>query len=240
MSKKVFENLDRMRLSFNHIKVWYTAGMGFFTDAYDLFNITTILIIFNMFSLPGFDTHNALVTGLLASSSISTAVIGQLLFGFLGDIIGRKTVYGVEATLMALGALLSAFSPNVYWLIACRSLMGIGIGGDYPISATIMSEYSNVKDRGKLTALVFANQGIGSVAAVFVSLASVIAFPPDLAWRVIAAVGAIPAATVIYLRRKTPETPRYSLLVKGDVKGAQRAASFLGCLLYTSPSPRDS
>jgi len=36
MSKKVFENLDRMRLSFNHIKVWYTAGMGFFTDAYDL------------------------------------------------------------------------------------------------------------------------------------------------------------------------------------------------------------
>jgi len=158
-----------------------------------------------MFSLPGFDTHNALVTGLLASSSISTAVIGQLLFGFLGDIIGRKTVYGVEATLMALGALLSAFSPNVYWLIACRSLMGIGIGGDYPISATIMSEYSNVKDRGKLTALVFANQGIGSVAAVFVSLASVIAFPPDLAWRVIAAVGAIPAATVIYLRRKTPE-----------------------------------
>jgi PHS family inorganic phosphate transporter-like MFS transporter len=228
MSKKVFENLDRMRLSFNHIKVWYTAGMGFFTDAYDLFNITTILIIFNMFSLPGFDIHNALVTGLLASSSISTAVIGQLLFGFLGDIMGRKTVYGVEATLMALGALLSAFSPNVYWLIACRSLMGIGIGGDYPISATIMSEYSNVKDRGKLTALVFANQGIGSVAAVFVSLASVIAFPPDLAWRVIAAVGAIPAATVIYLRRKTPETPRYSLLVKGDVKEAQRAASFLG------------
>jgi len=227
--KGPFDAIDSLKLTFNHLKIWYTAGMGFFTEAYDLFNITAVLIILGANSLPGFIiAHNAFITGALASSSITSAVIGQLVFGFLGDRVGRKRVYGVEALLMMIGAILSAMSPNIYYLIAFRSIMGIGIGGDYPMSATIMSEYSNTKDRGKLIALVFANQGLGSLAALAVGIGSVIAFPPGIAWRIVALVGAIPAATVIYLRRKTPETPRYSLLVKGDVKEAQRAASFLG------------
>jgi PHS family inorganic phosphate transporter-like MFS transporter len=154
--------------------------------------------------------------------------VGQLLFGFIADRVGRKTVYGVEASLLALGAILSALSPNLYWLIAFRFLQGIGIGGDYPVSATIMSEYSNRKDRGKLVALVFANQGFGSVAAVLVGLASVIALPPALAWRVMLGLGAIPAASVIYLRRKIPETPRYSLLSKGNRDEAAKAGETLG------------
>ncbi|WP_338599214.1 MFS transporter [Sulfolobus tengchongensis] len=219
--------IDSLKLTFNHIKVWYTAGMGFFTDAYDLFIISAILDVLKQLNSPNFPL-NGVTTGLLASSALFTAIVGQLVFGFLGDKIGRKAIYGVEAILMTLGALFSAFSPNIYWLIAFRSIMGLGIGGDYPISATIMSEYANVKDRGKLVALVFANQGLGSLAAVAVGAGAALVFPLDTAWRVMAAIGAIPAATVIYLRRKTPETPRYSLLAKGDVEGAKKAAEFLG------------
>jgi len=111
--------------------------------------------------------------------------------------------------------------------------MGVGIGGDYPISATIMSEYANVKDRGKLIALVFANQGIGTLVAVAVGAISAYTLPPDIAWRVMAGTGA-PAATVIYLRRKVPETPRYAALVKGDLKEAEKSASFLGAKLNLS------
>ncbi|AEB94830.1 MFS transporter [Metallosphaera cuprina] len=220
-----FKPIDSMKLSFNHIKVWYTAGMGFFTDAYDLFIIGAILDIFSANHLPGFEL-TPLYTGLLASSAIFTAIFGQLIFGTLGDLIGRKTVYGVEASLLTAGAALSAISPNIIWLIIFRSIMGIGIGGDYPISATIMSEYANVKDRGKLVALVFANQGIGSVVAVAVGAISAFTLPPDLAWRVMAFIGAIPAATVIYLRRKVPETPRYSAL-KGDKQGIQKSLEFV-------------
>ncbi|MEM0272852.1 MAG: MFS transporter [Thermoprotei archaeon] len=227
-----FKELDELKLSFNHIKIWYTAGMGFFTDAYDLFIIGAVLDVFNKVSIPGFDPATKILglpaAGFIASSAIFAAIVGQLLFGFIADRIGRKAVYGVEASILTVGAFLSAFSPNLYWLIAFRLVLGLGIGGDYPISATIMSEYSNRKDRGKLVALVFANQGLGSVAAVFVGLVSVVALPPDLAWRVMLGLGAIPAATVIYLRRKIPETPRYSLLGKNNREEAARASGVLG------------
>jgi PHS family inorganic phosphate transporter-like MFS transporter len=207
--------------------------MGFFTDAYDLFIIGAIIDIFEAYKLPGFQL-NSFYEGILASSAIITAVLGQILFGILGDKIGRKKVYGVEASLLSAGAFLSAFSPNLLWLIIFRMIMGVGIGGDYPISATIMSEYANVKDRGKLIALVFANQGIGTLVAVAVGAISAYTLPPDIAWRVMAGIGAIPAATVIYLRRKVPETPRYAALIKGDLKEAEKSASFLGAKLNLS------
>jgi PHS family inorganic phosphate transporter-like MFS transporter len=234
-----FKSIDQLKLRWSHIKVWYTASAGFFTDAYDLLNISYILAIFADapkyagISLPGFSNYltgpgSAFWTGLLASIALWSAIIGQLLFGFLGDYWGRKKVYGVEATLLTLGAFFSALSPNLPLLILFRFIMGLGIGGDYPISSTIMSEYANVNDRGKLVALVFSNQAFGSLAAAAVGVISAATLPPDLAWRVIAGVGAIPAATVIYLRRKVPETPRYSLLVKGDINEAKKAAKLLG------------
>jgi len=233
MNRSPFSSIDSLKLTFNHIKIWYTSGMGFFTDAYDLFIIGAIIDIFEAYKLPGFQL-NSFYEGILASSAIITAVLGQILFGILGDKIGRKKVYGVEASLLSAGAFLSAFSPNLLWLIIFRMIMGVGIGGDYPISATIMSEYANVKDRGKLIALVFANQGIGTLVAVAVGAISAYTLPPDIAWRVMAGIGAIPAATVIYLRRKVPETPRYAALIKGDLKEAEKSASFLGAKLNLS------
>ncbi|QIW25143.1 MFS transporter [Sulfolobus sp. S-194] len=242
MSNNPFKSIDSLKLSFNHIKIWYTAGMGFFTDAYDLLIIGYIIATlegaykYAGIVIPGFTEylvgHNAdFWTGLLASSAIWTAIIGQLLFGYLGDRLGRKSVYGIEASMLTLGAFLSALAWNLPALIAFRMLMGFGIGGDYPISSTIMSEYANVKDRGKLVALVFANQGIGSIVAAVVGIVSALTLPPDIAWRVMAGIGAIPAATVIYLRRKVPETPRYSLLAKGNIEEAKKAAELLGTKL---------
>jgi PHS family inorganic phosphate transporter-like MFS transporter len=223
--KSPFKSLDNLKLSFNHIKIWYTSGMGFFTDAYDLFIIGAILDIFARYKIPGFELNNV-VAGLLTSSALITAILGQLVFGFLADRLGRKAIYGVEALLLTLGAFLSALSPNIYWLIAFRSLMGFGIGGDYPVSATIMSEYANVKDRGKLVALVFANQGLGSLVAVAVGAISAYSLPPDIAWRVMAAVGAIPAATVIYLRRKSAGDPKVRSIGKGQSRGSQEGCIF--------------
>jgi len=233
-----FSELNGLKLSTQHIKIWFTAGMGFFTDAYDLFVIGAVLDVFSKSAIPGFSLSTKILgmpaSGFIGASALFAAAIGPLVFGLIADHYGRKFVYGIEAVILALGALLSALSPNLYWLIAFRFLLGIGVGGDYPVSATIMSEYANVKDRGKLVALVFANQGLGSVTAVVTAILCVLTLPSSLSWRVMLALGAIPALSVIYLRRKIPETPRYSLLVKRDANGAQLAAKTLGSKILKS------
>lgn len=65
-----------------------------------------------------------------------------LVFGRVADRLGRKKIYGFEVLVLAAGAVASAFSPSIWWLIGLRVILGFGIGGDYPVSATIMSVYA--------------------------------------------------------------------------------------------------
>lgn len=55
-------------------------------------------------------------------------------------ILGRKPIYLYEVLVLALGAIASAFSPNIWWLIVFRIILGLGIGGDYTVSSTIVSD----------------------------------------------------------------------------------------------------
>jgi MFS family permease len=85
-----------------------------------------------------------------------------------------------------------------------------------------MSEYANRKDRGKLVGMVFGTQALGLIVGPLVALTLLGAgLSDDLAWRILLGLGAVPAAAVIYLRRKMPESPRYQVQVQGK---AQQAA----------------
>ena len=211
---RVLQPLEDTGLQRFHFRTWITAGMGFFTDAYDLFIIgvvTTLLV-----PLWHLTTLNLM---LLNSSALFAAVIGALFFGRLMDRLGRKAVYGIEAVLLAVGALVSAFSVNFWMLLGLRFVVGLGVGGDYPMSGVIMSEYSNRRRRGFLVNSVFAMQGFGLLVGPLVAvllLRSGVA--PTLAWRIMLGLGAVPAAAVIYLRRRIAETPHFSLGVRGAVK----------------------
>ncbi len=121
------------------------SGASFFTDAYDLFVIGIIIIMLKpIFSLSTFQL------GMLASSALFGAVIGPLIFGTVGDKIGRKYAYWITMLILIIGALGSATSANFISLFLWRFFLGIGIGGDYPLSSTIVAEYANRNDRGKL------------------------------------------------------------------------------------------
>src|SRR5437868_3688498 len=150
-AKSVLARLDNSSLSSFHLKAMITSGMGFFTDAYDLFIIGVVLAI-----LTPLWHLNALEISLLGSTSLIAAALGSLIFGRLADHLGRKFVYGYELVVLAIGAIASALSPNVLFLLIFRFILGLGIGGAYPVSATLMSEYANRRDRGKLITLVFS------------------------------------------------------------------------------------
>jgi PHS family inorganic phosphate transporter-like MFS transporter len=217
----VLAALDDSKLSGFHLKAMLTSGMGFFTDAYDLFIIGVVLAILTpLWNLSKLDIS------LIGSTSLIAAALGSLIFGRLADFVGRRAIYGYTLIVLAAGAIASAFSPNVVWLLVFRFILGLGIGGDYPLSATLMSEYANRKDRGKLVTMVFSMQGLGLILGPLVAIVLLaLGVNHDLAWRIMLALGAVPALATFYLRRQIAETPRFALVMQGDVDGAARTVS---------------
>src|SRR6266699_3345422 len=220
-AKSVLAALDDSDLSGFHLKAMITSGMGFFTDAYDLFIIGVVLAI-----LTPIWHLSALEISLLGSTSLIAAALGAVIFGRLADHIGRHAIYGYTLIVLAIGALASAFAPGVIWLIVFRFILGLGIGGDYPLSATLMSESANRRDRGKLVTMVFSMQGLGLVLGPLVAIVLLlVGMQHDLTWRIMLALGAVPALGTFYLRRQIAETPRYALTMQGDVAAAARTVN---------------
>ncbi len=218
----VYRPLDEAEITQKHWLTVITAGMGFFTDAYDLFIIGTVTVLLT----PIFHLNTGQIS-LLNSISLLASVFGALVFGRLMDRLGRKRVYGLEVALLSLGAVLSGLSWSFTSLLIFRIVVGIGVGGDYATSAVITAEYANRKSRGRLVGSVFAMQGLGLIAGPAIASIFLGAGVSDhIAWRVMLALGAIPAISVVYLRRRIKETPRYRLAVQGDLAGATDAVSW--------------
>ncbi len=200
-----FSQMDDAKVSRHHWKIMFISGMGFFTDAYDLFIIGVVMTL-----LKPLWKVQPLEEGLVESTALLAAAIGALLFGRVADMLGRKRIYGFEVLVLAAGAVACAFAPNVIWLICLRFILGIGIGGDYPVSATIMSEYSGKAHRGMMVTLVFAMQAAGLIVGpLFAAALLSTHLSHNLIWRILVAFGAVPALAVFWQRRKLKETPRF-------------------------------
>ena len=195
-----------------HRRTVIISGVGFFTDAYDLFVIGTVA------ALVAVQWHlSTLQTSWVTGAAILGAFIGAFVFGRIADVIGRKKVYVTVAVIMIIGAVASALAPGFIFLVVARLVLGFGIGGDYPVSAVFMSEYTNRKDRGRLVGLVFSMQALGLIVGPLVALVLLSSGIGDsLTWRILLGVGAIPAAAVVYLRSRMPESPRDLAQVQGE------------------------
>ncbi|KAM6544542.1 hypothetical protein CsatB_025278 [Cannabis sativa] len=254
----VLNALDVAKTQLYHFTAIVIAGMGFFTDAYDLFCISLVTKLLGRIyytdlnsAKPGNLPPNvaAAVNGVAFVGTLT----GQLFFGWLGDKMGRKKVYGLTLLVMVICSVASGLSfgqdAKAVMATLCffRFWLGFGIGGDYPLSATIMSEYANKKTRGAFIAAVFAMQGFGILGGGIVALIVSTAFnakydapsylvdragslvhQADYVWRIILMFGAFPAAVTYYWRMKMPETARYTALV---AKNAKQAASDMSKVL---------
>ena len=139
-NEQELKKLDDADVSKLHWKIVLISGMGFFTDAYDLFIIGVVMAMLKP------EWHlTAIQTGLVTSTALLASAVGAVLFGRIADLLGRKRIYGVEVLVLAAGAIACGFAPNIIWLIVFRIVLGLGIGGDYPVSATLMSEYAGEK-----------------------------------------------------------------------------------------------
>jgi MFS transporter, PHS family, inorganic phosphate transporter len=221
--------LDEAPISRFHMRSVVASGVGFFTDAYDLFVI---------------GVASALITkdwnlssdrlSILNSTMLAAACVGAFVFGRYADKVGRKRVYWLVAAIMIAGAVGSAFSQSFWMLIGFRFLLGFGVGGDYPVSAVMVSEYANRKDRGKLVGMVFGTQALGLIIGPLIALALLgSGASDDIVWRVLLGLGAVPAAAVVYLRSRMPESPRYQAQVQGRT---DTAAAMVPGLTVSGPA----
>jgi len=192
--------------------------MGFFTDAYDLFVIGIVSTLLK--------TQWHLGTSQLAllnAVMLGAAFLGATVFGRLADAIGRTRVYWMSAALMVVAAAGSAFAPSLGVLVAFRFLLGFGVGGDYPVSAVLMSEYSGRANRGRMVSIVFSAQAVGLIIGPLIALALLGGGAgPALTWRLLLGLGAIPAAAAAWLRGKLPEPARYQARAQRPPSGEQR------------------
>ncbi|BFZ60915.1 hypothetical protein YB2330_001967 [Saitoella coloradoensis] len=244
--------VDQAKFGWWHVRAVLVAGIGFFTDSYDIFAINIASVMLGYVFWDSGKIPTTADTAIKASTSGGT-VIGQLGFGYLADVVGRKKMYGLELIVIlvaTLGQALSATSPAISivgLMIFWRTIMGVGIGGDYPLSSVITSEFATTKWRGFMMNAVFAMQGFGQLAAALVALVCVQAWKGSLEtaqaanqcdancklaidkiWRIIIGFGAIPGAIALYYRLTIPESPRYTLEIEQNTaSGVNDAKAFL-------------
>src|SRR5438874_1250665 len=217
----VFTVLDEQRFKRFHWRTTLTTGLGVFCDGYDLSSVGIVLpLILASF---GHVSLSSLESASLASSALLGAALGALLFGVLGQ-AGRKRFYGLDVLILGITALAQAFAPNLDWLIAIRFLLGIGVGADYVLSPVIMAEHANRADRGLAIGLGFGTMWpLGALTAgLFNLVLQSMHIDGDLQWRLVLAAGAVPALSVLYLRRRMPETARFLARIAGDTDQAAR------------------
>ena len=142
------------------------------------------------------------------------------MFGVLADYLGRRRSFIATLSLLILGAASSAASNAIgamtviLCLALCRFVLGVGVGGEYPLSATVSSEASvATAGRGRRVSLVFSMQGVGLLAAPAVVLLLLAALPQgdfSLVWRLALGLGGLPALCMLYFRFRMKETAAFT------------------------------
>jgi sugar porter (SP) family MFS transporter len=205
---------------------WYLtllACIGGFLFGYDTAVIGSVLS-FIPFKLSDF------ATGYLVAGASLGAAVGALAAGPLTDRFGRKSLLIADASIYAVGAILSAFAINAAMLLTSRTLIGLAVGADSAIATAYIAEFAPSKRRGQLSLIQQWMITVGILISYLIALL-VFKSAPDAArgvdWRVVLGLGAVPALIAIVLRARMPESPRW-LMHQRRFADARKAFGQLG------------
>jgi putative MFS transporter len=192
--------LDRLPISSFHYRIFWLIGAGMFFDGYDLYIGGNVL---GATVQSGFSTlaQNAQ----FISFTFIGMTFGSLMAGFLGDHFGRRFTYQVNLLVFGLASLAAAFAPDMQALIACRFVMGLGLGAEIVVGYSTMTEFVPPQRRGKWMA--FMAFVVVSGFPVTSLLGTLII--PSFGWRPMFVIAGVGALVVWYLRKKLPESPRW-------------------------------
>lgn len=177
------------------------AMLGWMFDAMDF--LIYVLAIGRLQAYFGFDAGTA---GLLGTMTLISAAAGGLIFGVVADRIGRVRTLNITIAIFSICSVGAATSQNVMQLAVWRTLLGLGMGGEWASGGVLLAETVPPHLRNKATSLMQSMWAIGAILAAALAGLFLDVLPlGDNAWRWLFAVGGAPALLILWVRRGVPE-----------------------------------
>jgi MFS family permease len=178
---------------------WACAG-GWALDGMDF--MIYPLVIGTIITMWKVDAGTA---GLAGTVTLLASAVGGWLGGYLADRIGRVKTLQFTILWFSVFSLVCAFVQNFDQLLIARALLGLGFGGEWAAGAVLMGEAIRPQYRGRAVGSVQSGWAVGWGLAVLSQAILFSYLPPEIAWRWMFAIGALPALLVFFLRRYVEE-----------------------------------
>ncbi len=231
--------------------VWFTvwvAALGYFVDIYDIqvFRVVGIESLRDGLKIPVAQIPHYF-NDVLFNVQMAGMLIGGLLFGILGDKVGRRSILFSSILLYSVANIANAFVTNIEMYAALRFLAGFGLAGEIGAAITLTTEIMGKQERGYGTMVIVAMGALGAVLAVFINknssgLVSLIGLQP---WQCVYIVGGVLGLLLLFLRYQTFESGMFdavknnSAIRKGDFlslfKSKKKFFKYLCCVLVGLP-----
>ena len=148
--------------------------------------------------------------GLLATVNLVGSGVGGWFAGMAADRLGRVRVLQATILIVAVSTFAACFAEGFGYLFVARGIQGIGYGGEAAVGAVLVAEVVAPHLRGRVASAIQSGYALGN--AISVALLPVIfaLASRDMAWRILFAVGLLPATCVFFVRRFVPESDLFT------------------------------
>jgi MFS family permease len=234
----IAERHEHKPWSMARVVIASSAGTAF--EWYDFFIFGSLAPVISKVFFAGLEPTQGLIAALaLFAAGFAFRPLGALVFGVVGDRLGRKAAFLITVSLMGASTFLIGFLPTYATagasgptlLIVLRILQGIALGGEYGGAAIYVAEHAPNRRRGESTGWIQSSASFGLLAALLVIEATRRSIGEDSfaewGWRVPFLVSAVLLMTSVWMRAKLAESPHFARLQEdGEVAKAPLRESF--------------
>ena len=172
------------------------GGLGWMLDAFDVMLFALVL--------PAVSADLGLTkaqAGLLGSAMLVAAAAGGIGVGWIADRFGRTRAMMLSVALYSIFTAACGFATSFASFLVCRTLLGLGMGGEWTSGAALVSEWWPTEHRGKALGLMQSGWAIGYALAALVSAIVL----PRFGWRAVFFIGILPAFLTLWIQRRVSE-----------------------------------
>ncbi len=208
-------------LDVSHRRVIFASSLGTVFEWYDFYLYGSLAAIIAKQFFSGLNEASAFVFALLAfAAGFAVRPFGAIVFGRIGDLVGRKYTFLITIVIMGLSTVLVGVLPGYgsigvaapVILIALRLLQGLALGGEYGGAATYVAEHAPDGKRGLYTSFIQITATFGLFLSLLVILGCKVALGPkfdEWGWRIPFLLSSVLLAVSVYIRLQLSESPAF-------------------------------